>query len=151
EGSRGLRSSILLCRALLRKGVGGGSGGFPPARGGCVRGSGDEPPQADADQPLAAKKFVSHAVKRCPNPSPRRAFRSQAPLLVPLKLDEDCLPKPHTGLMPQMSRAYSLMVRSLENLPVRATLRIAFAVHPGMLRYSSDTASCAVRYDSRSA
>lgn len=33
-----------------------------------------------------------------------------------------------TGLTSQMSRAYSAIVRSVENFPMPATLRIAFAV-----------------------
>ena len=35
----------------------------------------------------------------------------------------------HAARKPQISRAYSATVRSLENLPLRATFKIAFSAH----------------------
>jgi len=49
----------------------------------------------------------------------------------------------YTGRMPQMSRAYSWIVRSLENLPMRATLRIAFRAQCAGWPNSSPTRACA--------
>src|SRR5262249_6037680 len=46
-----------------------------------------------------------------------------------------------TGATFQMSRAYSLIVRSLENLPIRATFRIALRAQAWRSRYSCDTCS----------
>ena len=48
----------------------------------------------------------------------------------------------HRARLFQMSRAYSAIVRSLENFPDRATLWIAFAAHAGRSRYSAATFSC---------
>lgn len=42
----------------------------------------------------------------------------------------------------QMSRAYSLIVRSLENFPERAVLKIDFWTQLSRFLYSSETRSC---------
>jgi len=47
-----------------------------------------------------------------------------------------------TGLSFQMSLAYSVMVRSLENLPTRAVLRTAIFDHLGLSWKTSPTLSC---------
>ncbi len=43
----------------------------------------------------------------------------------------------------QMSSAYSRIVRSLENLPMRAVLRIAIRAHFAGSRYAASTRACA--------
>lgn len=48
-----------------------------------------------------------------------------------------------TGSSFQMSRAYSAIVRSLENLPMRAVLRIAIFAQRGRSRNAASTFSCA--------
>ncbi len=42
-----------------------------------------------------------------------------------------------------MSRAYSRIVRSEENFPIRPTLRIAFRVQPAGSSHWAETFSCA--------
>ena len=59
------------------------------------------------------------------------------------------LPCPHTS-MPQISLAYCRMVRSVENLPILATLSMAIWVHCAGSRKVSLTLSWLSRYDSRS-
>ena len=51
----------------------------------------------------------------------------------------------------QMSRAYSAMVRSLENFPELATFRIALRAHSLGFAYNAPAASCAQQYEVRSA
>ncbi len=46
------------------------------------------------------------------------------------------------GLAFQISSAYCLMVRSELNLPMRATLRIAFSAHAFLFWYSFATLAC---------
>ncbi len=55
------------------------------------------------------------------------------------------------GLAFQISAAYSLMVRSLENFPDPATLRMALRAQPSGSAYSTPRRSLASRYDRRSA
>jgi len=52
-----------------------------------------------------------------------------------------------TGLTRQISSAYCWIVRSLENLPMRATFRIDFLVHAAGSRYVFDTCSWHAMYD----
>src|ERR1700691_2358558 len=52
---------------------------------------------------------------------------------------------------PQISRAYSRTVRSLEKRPMRATLRMALRVHNAGSRYSREILRCIARYDAKSA
>src|SRR5262249_56564293 len=52
---------------------------------------------------------------------------------------------------PQISAAYSPIVRSLENLPDRATLWIAFVAHARRSPYRAATFSCVFTYPVRSA
>ena len=49
-------------------------------------------------------------------------------------LDPAPCPYTFTGLSAQMSRAYSRIVRSLENLPIRAVLRIAMRAQAAWFR-----------------
>src|SRR5208337_2995716 len=51
----------------------------------------------------------------------------------------------------QMSRAYSAMVRSLENFPELATFRMALRAHSPGFAYNAPAASCARQYEVRSA
>ena len=53
--------------------------------------------------------------------------------------------------IPQISRAYSLIVRSLENLPIRATFRMAFAAHVEGWLNTAATWCCVSMYAGRSA
>ena len=55
------------------------------------------------------------------------------------------------GFAFQMSAAYSAMVRSLENFPDPATLRMAFRAQPSWSAYSAPSRWLASRYDRRSA
>lgn len=51
----------------------------------------------------------------------------------------------------QMSRAYSAMVRSLENFPELATFRMALRAHSPGFAYNAPAASCDRQYEVRSA
>ena len=51
----------------------------------------------------------------------------------------------------QISRPYSRTVRSLENVPMRATLRIALRVHPAGSTYSLEICAWVSIYDAKSA
>src|SRR5262249_26791302 len=51
------------------------------------------------------------------------------------------------GFTPQMSAAYSLIVRSLENFPEPATFKIAFRAQPCGSAYKTPSCSCALTYD----
>src|SRR5262245_60242406 len=55
------------------------------------------------------------------------------------------------GVTRQMSAAYSEMLRSLENFPELATLRIAFRAHAWGSRYRAHRPRSASRYEARSA
>lgn len=51
---------------------------------------------------------------------------------------------------PQISSAYSWIVRSVENFPLPATLMIDMRSHVFLSRYAASTRSCAARYDGKS-
>src|SRR5262249_4490605 len=55
------------------------------------------------------------------------------------------------GFTCQMSEAYSAIVRSLENLPEPATLRMALRAHAAGSAYSAPRRASASRYEARSA
>ena len=57
-----------------------------------------------------------------------------------------------TGLICQMSRAYSATVRSQEKRPMRATFRIAFVAHAaGLAELVARPGRCVSMYGGRSA
>ncbi len=63
--------------------------------------------------------------------------------LTPGAASEKELYKTGQGSAFQISAAYWAMVRSLENLPLEATFRIAFSAHAPGSRYSAPTRACA--------
>jgi len=68
------------------------------------------------------------AVKRTttnPTKEHEKSLRAKKPFLIFVA------PKNQSNGIPQISRAYSRMVRSLENFPIRATLRMDLRIHFG--------------------
>src|ERR1700731_5286049 len=55
------------------------------------------------------------------------------------------------GLTPQISLAYSAIVRSLQNFPEAATFKMALRAHSSGSPYNAHSRSSASRYDLRSA
>ena len=80
-------------------------------------------------QPAPARRGDRPKARRKKSPSgvSRRRRRTVASACDERQVNPQLTTSPGTGEAPQMSRAYSVIVRSLENRPEAATLRMAFA------------------------
>src|SRR5262249_50297759 len=110
----------------------------PPGAARCER---DDRPERQLLQVLDREVWWFHETPR--RVMDRSSFNVAPRLLcgvVGRELDRH--PTGH-GFAPQISAAYSAMVRSLENWPECATLRIAFRAQASGCRKSAPTCSCA--------